>query len=82
MDNVDESNASAPRYRLYQSVARLLHAHERRDTLAEESAEAEREMGVVPADLLITLSDAERALLALEAEVLDAVYAVIAEDGR
>jgi hypothetical protein len=39
-------------------------------------------MGVVPADLPITLSDAERALLALEAEVLDAVYAVIAADRR
>ncbi len=39
-------------------------------------------MGVVPADLLITLSDAERALLALEADVLDAVCAVIAAEGR
>jgi len=82
MENVDESNASASRYRLYQVVARLLHAHERRDTLAQESAEAEREMKVVPADLPITLSDAERALVALEAEVLDAVYAVIAADRR
>jgi len=39
-------------------------------------------MEVVPADLLITLSDAERALLALEADVLDAVCAVIAAEGR
>ncbi len=36
--------------RLYQVVARLLHAYERRDTLAQESAEAEREMEVVPAE--------------------------------
>lgn len=63
-----------------ESVARLLHVHELRDTLARKSAEAEREMGAVPADLLLTLGDTEGTLLAVEAEVLEAAYAVIAAD--
>jgi len=37
-------------------------------------------MGAVPADLLITLGDTEGTLLAVEAEVLEAAYAVIAAD--
>jgi len=80
MDDADEANADSPRLRLYRIVARLLHLHERRKTLARKNAEAEQEMGAAPADLLITLGDTERTLLAVEAEVLEAAYTVIAAD--
>ena len=80
MDDAHREIADAPQSRLYRLVARLLRAHELCDGLALESAEADQETGAVPADLPAALSDAEHALLALEAEVLDAAYALIAAD--
>ena len=58
--------ADGPRPRLYRLVARLLDAHELRDRLVRESAEAKVEMGEVPADLIAALSDVESVLLAVE----------------
>lgn len=80
MDDADEANADSPRARLYRVVARLLHLHERRDTLAGKNAEAEQDMGAVPADLLISLGNTEGTLRAVEAQVLEAAYAVIVAD--
>ena len=82
MDDAYGEIDDAPRLRLYRLVARLLRTHELPDRMVRETAETEREMGTVSDALLSAQSDAEHALLALEAEVLDAAYAVIAADRR
>ena len=78
MDDAEGDDVGAQRSRLYRLVTQLLHAHEVHDALLDEITQAEQ----VSADLLTALSDAERTLLVLEVEVLDAAYAVIAADNR
>ena len=84
MKNVaQDDDLAAVRERVAAAQRALEAAYNTRDSLAEEVAAAESAPGgAVRAELLVALSAAERAVLAAEAGMKDAEYALaIAADG-
>lgn len=73
----DEDQHDALRERLHNAKRTLGEAYERRDALAVELAAAEARSGIsLGPGVLVALSTAERAVLAAEAEMKDAEYAL------
>ena len=72
-----EDDIAVLRERLHAARVSLSDAYDRRDALAKEAAAAERDPDkVVESELLMALACAERAVLAAEAEMKDAEYAL------
>lgn len=84
IDAADEEELTPLRDRLHAAHRALGVAYDTRDALAEEARDAGVGPGaVVRPELVLALASAERAVLAAEAEMKDAEYALaMAEDAR
>ncbi|MFH6787385.1 hypothetical protein [Methylobacterium sp. MA0201] len=80
---VEDDELAGLQDRLHAARKALGEAYDRRDARAEEIAAAEAVVGgVVRPELLVAFSAAERAVLAAEAEMKDAEYALaVATEG-
>ena len=78
MGDIDDEVTAALQARLHRTLALLHRAHQVRDGLAAERAEMEREMGTASSDVLTALDHAEKALLAVEADMLAAMNTLLA----
>lgn len=82
MLTVEDEGLSLLHDRLHAVRRALGDAYDRRDALAREIAAVETAGGVVRPDLLIAFNAAERAVLAAEAGLKDAEYALaVANEG-